>query len=194
MAAIGKDQPSRAAVKDCQWEQRVDATLGLAAWVQHCDYGFRKIDFTTVKNSLAIRYSDGSGQPDPLVDVIDLQGTESIEDGIKRFFAAHTDPAVAKRCVLKSYVAPGQKRPSGVKRYTFLPDAMYKKELDKTSDPNEVGDPACGDWGDMPDGIQYFEAQPESKVPRFLFVRIGQDEPLFDDATLRLLPAGDPAK
>jgi hypothetical protein len=54
------------------------------------------------------------------------------------------------------------------------------------ADPDEVGDPACGDWGDAPDGIQYFESQPASGVAKVLFVRVGQDTPLFDDATLRI--------
>ncbi len=49
-------------------------------------------------------------------------------------------------------------------------------------------DPPCGDWGDSPDGIQYFEAQPSSGARKVLFVRVGQDQPLFDERTLRLLP------
>ena len=41
----------------------------------------------------------------------------------------------------------------------------------------------------VPDGIQYFETQPASGSGKVLFVRVGQDVPLFDDFTLRLLPA-----
>ena len=51
--------------------------------------------------------------------------------------------------------------------------------------PDEVGDPQCGDFGDSPDGIQYFEVQPGAR--KVLFVRVGQDIPLFDEQTLRLL-------
>ena len=47
------------------------------------------------------------------------------------------------------------------------------------------GDPPCGDWGDAPDGIQYFEVHPGARS--VLFVRVGQDEPLFDEKTLRLI-------
>ncbi|WP_322418997.1 hypothetical protein [Mesorhizobium huakuii] len=77
--------------------------------------------------------------------------------------------------------------PAGVKRYTFSPDAAYAKGLKAKADPNEVPEPPCGDWGEMPDGIQYFEVPAGRKV---LFVRVGQDEPLFDEQTLRVLPAG----
>jgi hypothetical protein len=67
-----------------------------------------------------------------------------------------------------------------------VPNKAYGKQLAAQADPNEVPDPPCGDWGDAPDGIQYFEAQPASGVAKVLFVRVGQDTPLFDEATLRL--------
>ena len=65
------------------------------------------------------------------------------------------------------------------------PIEQYKKELDKKSSADEIGDPPCGDWGDAPDGIQYFEAQPGAR--KVLFVRVGQDVPLFDEKTLRVI-------
>ena len=180
-AAVADDHPSRAPVKGCKWEKASNATLGLEAWVQRCDYGFRKIDLFIKGSSLFIHYSDG-GAPDPVVDVLPLLPNETAEAGMKRIFASHTDKKLVKRCVLAPY--PGDTRP-GAKRYTFIPDAAYKKELDAKADPNEVGDPPCGDWGDAPDGIQYFEVQGAAR--KVLFVRVGQDEPLFDEKTLRLL-------
>jgi hypothetical protein len=65
----------------------------------------------------------------------------------------------------------------------------YAAELKKKADPDEVGDPPCGDWGTAPDGIQYWEAQPAAGARKVLFVRVGQDTPLYDERTLRLLPA-----
>ena len=76
---------------------------------------------------------------------------------------------------------------AGVSRYTFVPNAAYAKELAKTASPDEVGDPPCGPFGAGPDGIQYFEAH--DGASRVLFVRWGQEAPLFDEQTLRLLPA-----
>jgi hypothetical protein len=38
----------------------------------------------------------------------------------------------------------------------------------------------------MPDSVQYYEAQ--EGVGRIMIVRAGQDEPMFDEKTLRLLP------
>ncbi len=180
------DGPSRPAIKGCAWEKVADASVGLEAWVQRCDFGFRKIDFLFEGNSLAIRYSDGGGKPDPLVDVLDLSPGEAPEAGIRRLFAERTEKDLAARCVLAPY--RGDKAPTGVRRYTFVPDAAYRKELDRKADPEEVPEPPCGDFGEAPDGIQYFEAQPASGARKILFVRVGQDEPLFDEKTLRLLP------
>ena len=181
-----KDAPSRAAVKGCKWEKLTNADAGLDAWAQRCDFGFRKIDLYWKGNAIMIRYSDG-GDPSALVEVLDLGAGESAEAGIKRIFAEHTaDKTLVTQCVLAPYSA--EKPPAGVKRYTFVPNAALKKQLDAKASPDEVPDPPCGDWGDAPDGIQYFEAQPASGAHKVLFVRVGQDEPLFDEKTLRLLP------
>jgi hypothetical protein len=179
-AAVADDHPSRPPVKGCKWEKASNATLGLEAWVQRCDFGFRKIDLFIKGSSLFVHYSDG-GAPDPVVDVLPLLPNETAEAGMKRIFASHTAPKLAKRCVLAPY--PGDARP-GAKRYTFLPDHAYQTEINKTAKSDEVGDPPCGDWGDAPDGIQYFEVQGDAR--KVLFVRVGQDESLFDEKTLRV--------
>lgn len=179
------DAPSRKPVDGCTWEKLSDARLGLAAWVQRCDFGFRRVDFVVQGDALAIRYSDGGGAPEPLVDVFALEPGETPRAGVERIFAARTDAALAKRCV----IAPWKhgRTPAGRARFTFVPNAAYGKELKKTSRPDEVGEPPCGPYGDAPDGIQYFETQPQSGVAKILFVRVGQDEPLFDEQTLQLL-------
>ena len=177
-------EPSRPPVKGCAWEQLSDAAVGLAAWVQRCDFGFRKIDFLFKDRALAVRFSDG-GSPDPLVEVFDLRAGESPQAGMKRVYAERTDAKLAARCMLVPYNAA---RPApGARRYAFVPTAAYRKQLKATANPNEVGEPPCGDWGVAPDGIQYFEAHPASKAREVLFVRVGQDEPLFDQQTLRPL-------
>lgn len=184
-ASARDGKPSRAPVKGCSWEQASDANVGLSAWVQRCDFGFRKIDFVVAGHSLAVRY-DG-GKPDPLVDVLELKDGEAIEPALTRLFRERTDASIAARCVLKPY-RYFKGAPHGVRRYTFVPDRKFQKELDKTRNPDEVGDPPCGDWGDAPDGIQYFEVQPDSAAARrILFVRVGQDEPLFDEQTLKIV-------
>jgi hypothetical protein len=184
-------RPSRKPDKGCKWERLSDASVGLEAWVQRCDFGFRKIDFLFDKNALAIRYSDAGGKPDPVVEVFDLKDGETPESGIERLFAERTGRFLVSRCRLVPY--KGGKLPAGAQRFTFEPNAAYAAELKKKEDPREVPPPPCGDWGSATDGIQYWEAQPASGARRVLFVRVGQDTPLYDERTLRLLPALAPA-
>ncbi|HSB94869.1 MAG TPA: hypothetical protein VLC91_00360, partial [Spongiibacteraceae bacterium] len=133
--------PARAPVPGCVWEQRSSAAAGLAAWVQRCDFGDRKIDLFFKAQSLFIRYSDG-GAPDALIDVFELQSKEAAENAMRRIFAAHTDAALAKRCVLAPYRDTAA--PAGVLRFTFVPDAAYQKELTAQADPNDIPEPPCG--------------------------------------------------
>ncbi|MFD2057543.1 hypothetical protein ACFSQT_32010 [Mesorhizobium calcicola] len=184
VARADEPAPSRPPIDKCAWERLTDKNVGLAAWVQRCDFGFRQIHFEFAGKALAIKYSDG-GAADPLVEVFDIPPGETAEAAFQRLFLEKTDKAVSARCVLTPYTEGSV--PAGVKRYTFSPDAAYAKELKALADPNEIPDPPCGDWGEMPDGIQYFEV-PAGAAQKLLFVRIGQDEPLFDEQTLQLLP------
>jgi hypothetical protein len=185
-AHAAKGKPSRPPVDKCAWERLADQGVGLAAWVQRCDFGFRQIHFEFVGTALAIKYSDG-GAADPLVEVFDVLPGEAAKAALRRIFQEKTDKAVAKRCELKRYTEGTA--PAGVTRYTFSPDAAYGKELKALANPDEVGEPPCGEWGEAPDGIQYFEVQ-SSEPGKLLFVRVGQDEPLFDEQTLKILPPG----
>lgn len=177
--------PSRPAFPDCKWVPFADRALGLETFVQHCDYPGRKIDFIRQGDALAQRFSDG-GAPEPVVEVIARNAGESAQDAIARTFKAHTDAALAARCVLAPY--KGDRPPPGVTRFAFEPNKAYAKELEKTQSPDEVGDPPCGDWGDAPDGIQYFEVPANADARAVLFVRVGQDEPLFDEKRLKVSP------
>ena len=178
------ERPSRPAFKNCAWEKLADADVGLAAWVQRCDYGFRRIDFLFKDGALAVRFSDG-GAPDPLVEVFDQKPGETPQAAMRRIYLEHTDANLAARCMLVPYNA--YRTPRGAKHFNFVPNAAYRKELKAKENPNEVGDPPCGDWGIAPDGIQYFEVRPGDQSRKVLFVRVGQDEPLFDEMTLRPL-------
>lgn len=177
--------PSRPPVPGCIWEQRVSAAAGLTAWVQRCDFGARKINLFFDGTILFSRFSDG-GAPQALIEIFGLLSNETPEQAIQRIFAAHTERATAQRCVLSPY---RETPPTvGVLRYTFVPDAAYQRELEAQADPNDIPEPPCGEWGVAPDGIQYFEVSTAVNVRKLLFVRVGQDEPLFDEKTLQIGP------
>jgi hypothetical protein len=185
-ASAQTDRPSRAPVKGCQWEKMSDSKVGLALWAQRCDFGFRKITPLFQGASFAIQYSDSTSGPDNLIDVIDQLPDEAPQATLKRFFYEHTAADVRSRCILAEFRWHAA-TPAGKQRFTFVPNADYEKELVAKADPNEVPEPACGEWGEQPDGIQYFEVTTKTSTGKLLFVRIGQDEPLFDEQTLQLI-------
>lgn len=174
---------SRPAEKGCKWTQITDANAGLQVWVQRCDFGYRKVDLFMKGSQLFQRYSDG-GDAEPVIDVFALKASETPEAGLARIFAEKTPKAIAQQCKLALY--PEQSSRRDIRRYTFVPK-VPPKEVE-----GEVGDPQCGDYGDAPDGIQYFEVQKGAR--RLLFVRVGQDTPLFDENTLTVLPPAGAAK
>jgi hypothetical protein len=186
MAQTG--EPSRPALENCVWEQRTDLLIGLGAWVQRCDFGLRQVDFVFDNGTLAITYSDG-GEPDALVQLLDRLPNESPDVALRRLLNASTDPTIAARCEVAPFTAIPA--PAGAERFTFVPNAAYREELAKTENPDELGEPPCGEWGVMPDGVQYFEVQ--GNAPRLLFARAGQETPLFDEQTMEIFSLPDSA-
>jgi hypothetical protein len=182
LAAELPAKPSRTNFTQCQWQKVSDTDVGLAAWVMQCEYGDRKIDLRLHDHALWEHYSEGE-KPQSLVEVIPLAKGEDDRKAITRHFRAHTDAKLAARCVLAP--SPEKSRRPGVSRYTFVPDTAYAKEVRKNTNPDEVGEPPCGDFGESPDGIAYYEAQAGSGA--VLYVVIGQDDPLFDQDTLTVL-------
>lgn len=185
--------PSRAAYKGCAWQHLSDASLGLAAWVQHCDFGFRKIDLVAKHNTIVERYfnKDGSaypGEPDAVIHVFDLREGETPEAGIQRIFVEQTqDKTLTSQCVVKPY--NDSSTPAGILRFVMVPNAAYQKTIDARPPSTDIPAPPCGEWGEGPGGVSYFEAQPSRNARKVLFVLVGQEAPLFDEDTLRLLPA-----
>ncbi|MEQ1692374.1 MAG: hypothetical protein ABMA00_13870 [Gemmatimonas sp.] len=177
--------PSRAPVKGCQWERVSDTSAGFAAWVARCDFGARKIHLFIKGNSLMQQYSDGGATADTLIESFALEPNEKPELGVRRVYRAHTAKAISDKCVMAPHTLG--KAPADVKRFTFVPNATYEKALKAKQDPNEVPEPPCGDWGIAPDGEQFFAVWPTSPARRLLFVRVGQDTPLFDEMTLQVL-------
>jgi hypothetical protein len=188
-APAAAPKPSRKPEKGCTWQKLSDPAAGLEVFAQKCDFGFRKIDFLFEKNALLIRYSDG-GKPDPVVEVFDLKAGETPEAGVKRLWTERTPKFLQERCLMVPY--RDGRPPTGAKWLTFDATPAWDRELKKKQDPGDIPEPPCGDWGIASDGIQYWEIHPGDAARRVLFVRVGQDTPLYDERTLRLLPAPAP--
>src|ERR1051325_1488118 len=177
--AVSLAAPSRPAFEGCKWERLSDARLD--AWVQRCDFRGRKTSLSIDGNDVVMNYSD-SNKPERVIEVIDVRSGETAEAAMKRFFAAHTDAKLAKRCVLAPYPSD-EKPPNGVTRYQFSPNKSYRAALDAKHEDG-IPDPPCGDYGEQPDSVEYWEAQNGAR--HVIYVHAGQDDPMFDEKTLRL--------
>ncbi|MEO8192027.1 MAG: hypothetical protein ABI682_16970 [Acidobacteriota bacterium] len=127
------------------------------------------------------------------IDALDLLPGERPEAPrweSRALFGAHRG---VRREALRDGVPSEGPSCEGRPAFYVVPDA-HQKELDLSKHPDEVGDLPCGDRGDAPDGIQSFEAHPASPARRVLFVRVGQDESLFDEQGLRLIGPGVPGR
>ena len=109
--------------------------------MQRCTYsGNRTIDFAFGDHALVMHDADVH-EPLTVIRLFDLQPGESAEDGLRRIYAKLTDKKIAQRCVLAPY-KPAAKR-AGVKRYDFVPDKAYQKQLDKVKEDGVPDPPAA---------------------------------------------------
>ncbi|WP_185975160.1 hypothetical protein [Mesorhizobium sp. WSM4310] len=159
-----------------------DKTIGLAAWAHRCDFGFRQIHFEFAGNALSIKYSDG-GAADPLVEVFDIKSGETAEAAVQRLFLEKTDKTVSARCVPAPYTEGTM--PAGVKRCTSSPDAAYAKELKRLPTPIRSRSHPAATGAGWPTASSISRCR-RVRGGRMLLVRVGQDEPLFDEQTLRV--------
>jgi len=69
--------------------------------------------------------------------------------------------------------------------FTIMPTGAYAKKIDKElqQEPRDFG---CGNYG-AGQSTMYFEYHPGETKTKFLWVDTGQDEPLFDQASIEFL-------
>jgi hypothetical protein len=187
-AQVAATQPSRAPYPNCQWQPFVSRTAGLGMLVQQCTPPLRVFSadesgvFATSTNAPA-----GGRSINPVGRIIEIypkRPTQPITDAIaERFFPIL--PAQAQgRCEVQG---GNRLRIAGPKEfYSLAPTAAYQADAQRQagSDP---GAQVCGDHG-ITNAVTYFEYHPTEDPSRYLFVRVGQDAPLFDEHSLRLFP------
>jgi hypothetical protein len=191
-------QPSRPPAKGCQWMQLNAPGLGLQLLYQQCAYKRRKTSFVAVpKDGIVYETWEDTGPRDPKdksprvgqeprIQVFTKGAEENIGAAIKRVAAEkqsrrerkHCDPVMRTFNFLNAYK----------RAYVLTPDDYLAAKLaNKAGD--DVPPPACGAYGDQPDGLAYFEYHPDESQTRFAYVDFGQDEhPMFDESSLVLAP------
>ena len=190
--------PSRAPEKGCVWTPLDAPGLGLQLLYQKCDLRARKTGYVaSAKDGIVYETWEDTGRRDPKdksprfgqeprIQVFTKGADENISVAIKRIAAKKQSRRERKHC---DVVTKSLDFLNAYKRaYVLSPDDELAAKL-----ANKAGDgvppPACGPYGDQPDGLGYFEYHPDESTTRFAYVDFGQDEhPLFDESSLVFLP------
>jgi hypothetical protein len=188
--------PSRPPNRGCAWSWLNAPGLGLDVLVQKCAFKARNVAFAA-KDGIVYQTFEELAPPkkgdktprfsqEPRIQVFAKGADENILVAIKRVAAAkqsrrerkHCDPVTRTFDFLNAYK----------RAYVLTPDDYLASKLaDKAGDG--VPPPACGAYGDQPDGLAYFEYHPDESTTRFAYVDFGQDEhPMFDESSLVFTP------
>jgi hypothetical protein len=190
-AAASAAPPSRAPEKGCVWKRLDAPELGVSLYHQKCDFGFRTADHSASAKTGSVYEvlrdtATGRESKEPVISMIPVKAGETPEAAIRREVFPSMKGLERNRCVVvrKNVAALDS---AGKAAYTIVPNAAYAAELAKQF-RDEVPPPPCGARGESADGQSYFEFHPRESSRRIAFVDLGQDEPLFDERSLRFLP------
>ena len=119
-------------IDKCVWERLTDKNVGLAAWVQRCDFGFRQIISSSRQRSghQIQRWRRRTHLSSWLTSA-----RRTAEAALQQLFLEKTDKAVSARYVL----TPTRREPyPRASNATHQPRRRHAKELEALADPNEI--------------------------------------------------------
>jgi hypothetical protein len=188
LAAAAPPQASRPADKGCVWKTLTSKQLGLEVKHQRCDFGYRIIDFVVLPGKPHLYQTmEDTGKKAvlyPVVTVYKMKRDEGPEEAIKRVAFSPLSLYKRKHCLVVqrrlSYLGAAKAA------YTLAPDKKYAEKALEAAD-GDIPEPPCGELGELADSLTYFEFHPTENPERFLFVSAGQDLPMFDETSLKLL-------
>jgi hypothetical protein len=179
---------SRIPENGCVWNLFESKILGIEMPVQKCKDPNMNYVLEVVDN-LVVQYraSDEKVYNSPVaLQVFTKKETQSIKEAISEKL-----PEKNENCIVAEENSKTNSRitdEKGKERYIIKPNDALMARIQKSADVHgEVPDYSeCGEYGIFAEGTTYFEYQPENSKERYLYVDIGQDEPLFDEKNIRI--------
>jgi hypothetical protein len=180
-------QSSRTPDQGCSWENFESASLGIQLLVENCSdprmhYVFSAKDDWLEQHRPSDDTIFGSHR---VIRVMTKPADQAIEAAISRqFIATLTDKAARASCK----VAPAKDtgvRGSGKILREIIPSGAYARMITRQL-KNEPRDFGCGEYG-KGQATLYFEYHPAESKTKYLWVDAGQDEPLFDQNSIKII-------
>jgi hypothetical protein len=183
-------QPSRPPEQGfgCVWQPFESRELGIRLLVQDCTDPKIHYEFSAKDGWLEEhRPSDPvTFGPSQIIRVLAKPADQPIAAAIRQqFVATLTDRQAKASCQVRAFKNPEVKA-TGKLLFTIMPTGAYAKKIGKElrREPRDFG---CGEFG-AGQSTAYFEYHPAESQTKFLYVDTGQDEPLFDQASIEFLP------
>ena len=182
-------QPSRLPEQGygCVWKPFESQELGIRLLVQDCTDPNIHYEFSTKDGWLEEhRPSDPvTFGPSQIIRVLRKPADQPIVAAIQeQFVATLTDKEAKASCKVRPFKNVEVKGKSK-QLFTIMPTGAYAKKIDKElqQEPRDFG---CGEFG-AGQATTYFEYHPAESKTKFLYVNTGQDEPLFDQASIEII-------
>ncbi len=185
--ASAAPSPSRPPDESCIW--RPFAALGLRLLVQDCTDKEAHYVFSTHGDWIEQHrpFNDRIFGSHQIIRVLRKPAGMPIQQAIMKFAGPTLPPKGRGHCMVTTLQDPpftdGQKL-----LLTLMPTGAYRAKIlaELQQEPRDYG---CGPYG-ASQGVTYFEYHPDESRTRFLFVVYGDDEPLFDERSILIEPAG----
>ncbi len=176
--------------KSCKWETFTSEKLGIELMVQKCNLGEMSPRFYELKDSIVQmpeKFINPSKDGFKIIEVYSKKENENIEEVIKEGFISKIKSRYKrKHCELR----PSYFKLLDAKKICLEvePDIELEEKIKSETPSNSIPEDACEGYGVSGSGtVRYFEHHPEESKRKFIFVRIGQDKPAFDEQSIKFI-------
>lgn len=179
----------RQAEKDCKWEDFSASNLGISIMVQNCNWKEMSPIFLESKNAIIQipeKLKNSKKDYYKVIEVYKKKENEDFEEVINKQFISKLSRVEKNHCSAKqSYFILDDKSKVN---FVIEPDTVLSERILQQTSEGQIPRDPCGEYGISGNGfIRYFEYHPEESKTKYIFVRVGQDAPLFDEKTIRFL-------
>lgn len=177
----------RQAERDCNWEDFKSKNLGINFMIQKCNWKEDSPIFLESGDSIIQTQKKTNTKKDEfkIIEVFRKKEDEDFEEVINKKFVSKLSRTERNHCLAKQsfFILDDRSKIN----FVIEPDTALQERILQETPEGEIPRDPCGEYGISGNGfIKYFEYHPEESKTKFIFVRVGQDPPFFDEKTIKL--------